>query len=350
MERGEMNELLTLAVKGGAADIHLRVGAPPAARVNGRLEALDRPALTIESMNSVAALLTRDHQMSGQIHNVRELSLSYEVVQLGRFRVLLYRQRGAFGAVLHFIPPKPPSIRGLELPVVLEELAEQPQGLILCTSVPGGGRSTTMAAMLEHMNSKLSRHIVTVEDPVEFLFEDGQSRVTQREVGSDTESAASALGVVLRLDPDALMVGDVDDLDVLELLLQTAQSGITVIASLRTPSVLKSIDALLQLYAPEDRAMACRRLSRVVKAVCSQHLLPRADGNGRVAVVEICRSSPRFAEWLATGGKGSLREVLEADRESLQTQSIAQHLQELVASGTVTTDAAETFRFTIENA
>jgi len=279
----ELNEILQVALRGGASDIHLKAGLPPMFRVDGNLVPLkDARRLPPEEISRMAFSIMNDYQKE-KFKAQNELDLAYGVPGLGRFRVNVFQQRGTIGAVLRVIPFKISTIEQLLLPKVLEKIAAEQRGLILVTGTTGSGKSTTLAAMVDHINSNETCHIMTIEDPIEFLIRDKRSIVNQREVGVDTLSFGQALKSALRQDPDVILVGEMRDLETIETALTAAETGHLVLSTLHTLDATETITRIISAFPPHQQKQVRLQLGSVLRGVISQRLVPRADGKGRVA-------------------------------------------------------------------
>ena len=327
----DLNEILTVALRGGASDIHLKAGLPPMFRLDGALVPLkDGKRLPPEEVARLAFGIMNDFQKE-KFKQTNEVDLAYGVPGLGRFRVNVFQQRGAIGAVLRVIPFKVLTIRELQLPPVLEKVCMEERGLILVTGTTGSGKSTTLAAMIDHINANETNHIMTVEDPIEFFIRDKRSIVNQREVGVDTMSFSQALKSALRQDPDVILVGEMRDLETIETALTAAETGHLVMSTLHTQDATETINRIISVFPPYQQKQVRMQLASVLKAVVSQRLIPRADGKGRVAAVEILKATARVKELIED--KDRTKEIPEAIAQGHQSygmQTFDQSLMELV--------------------
>jgi twitching motility protein PilT len=283
----DINELLKIAVVSGASDLHLKVGSYPMMRVNGVLvvssEAKRLDRADTEAMASV--LFSPEHLE--KFRKAQEVDLAYSVPGLGRFRCNVFQQRGTVGIVMRVIPTKIRSIDELGLPPVLKRIAQEERGLVLVTGTTGSGKSTTLAAMIDHINSMRSCHIMTVEDPIEYLHRDYQSIVNQREVAVDTRSFSQALRSALRQDPDVILVGEMRDFETVETALLAAETGHLVFSTLHTVDATETVNRIISVFPPHQQRQVRIQLASVLKAAVAQRLMPRADGLGRVPAVEV---------------------------------------------------------------
>ncbi len=337
----ELNEILQIAQRGGASDIHLKAGLPPMFRVDGALVPLkDGKRLPPEEVARMAFGIMNELQKD-KFKQQNEVDLAYGVPGLGRFRVNVFQQRGTIGAVLRVIPFKINSIKELMLPPVLEKICIEERGLILVTGTTGSGKSTTLAAMIDHINAHETNHIITIEDPIEFLIRDKRSIVNQREVGVDTMSFNQALKSALRQDPDVILVGEMRDLETIETALLAAETGHLVMSTLHTLDAAESVNRIISTFPPHQQKQIRIQLASVIKAVVSQRLVPKADGKGRVAAVEIMKATGRIKELIED--KDRTKEIPEAIAQGHVTygmQTFDQSLMGLFKSNLITRDEA----------
>src|SRR5205085_2278711 len=337
----ELNEILQVALRGGASDIHLKAGLPPMFRVDGSLVPLkDARRLPPEEIARMAFGIMNDYQKE-KFKAQNELDLAYGVPGLGRFRVNCFQQRGTVGVVLRVIPFKIATIEQLLLPKVLEKVANEQRGLILVTGTTGSGKSTTLAAMVDHINSNETCHIMTIEDPIEFLIRDKRSIVNQREVGVDTLSFAQALKSALRQDPDVILVGEMRDLETIETALTAAETGHLVLSTLHTLDATETIARIVSAFPPHQQKQVRLQLGSVLRGVVSQRLVPRADGKGRVAAVEVLVCNSRVREMIED--KDRTKEITQAISQSFTTygmQTFDQSLMMLFKQNVITYEEA----------
>jgi len=337
----DLNEILKAAIKNGASDIHLKSGLPPMFRLDGALVPLksaerlvpeDLQRMTVGIMNPV---------QKERYETNRECDLAYGIPGLGRFRVNVFQQRGTVAAVFRVIPFGVKSIEQLLLPKVIESIAMEQRGLILVTGTTSSGKSTTLAGMIEHINSNRTCHIVTIEDPIEFLIRDRRSIVNQREIGVDTQSFASALRAALRQDPDVILVGEMRDFETIETAITAAETGHLVMSTLHTLDATETINRIISVFPPYQQKQVRLQLASILKAVISQRLVPRADGKGRVPALEVLISTARVRECIAD--KDRTKELHDAIARGFTTygmQTFDQSLMHLVRTGLVTYDEA----------
>src|SRR5450755_1773914 len=337
----ELNEILQIALRGGASDIHLKAGLPPMFRVDGSLVPLkDGKRLPPEEVSRMAFGIMNEYQRE-RFKASNEVDLAYGVPGLGRFRVNVFQQRGTVGAVLRVIPFKVMTIRDLMLPPVLEIIALDERGLVLVTGTTGSGKSTTLAAMIDHINANETNHIMTIEDPIEFLIRDKRSIVNQREVGVDTMSFSQALKSALRQDPDVILVGEMRDLETIETALTASETGHLVMSTLHTLDATETINRVISAFPPYQQKQVRLQLGSVLKAVVSQRLVPRSDGRGRVAAVEVLISTARVRELIED--KDRTKEIPDAIAQGHQTygmQTFDQSLMLLLKQKVIAYDEA----------
>src|SRR5579863_3245066 len=287
----ELNEILQIALRGGASDIHLKAGLPPMFRVDVSLVPLKGgKRLAPEEIGRMAIGIMNDYQRE-KFKQVNEIDLAYGVPGLGRFRVNVFQQRGTVGIVLRVIPFKVMTVKDLLLPSSLEKISLEERGLILVTGTTGSGKSTTLAAMIDHINSNETNHIMTIEDPIEFLIRDKRSIVNQREVGVDTMSFSQALKSALRQDPDVILVGEMRDLETIETALTAAETGHLVLSTLHTLDAAETITRIVAAFPPYQQKQVRLQLGTIVKGIVSQRLVPMADGRGRIPAAEVLVST-----------------------------------------------------------
>jgi twitching motility protein PilT len=337
----ELNEILQVALRAAASDIHLKAGLPPMFRVDGALVPLkDARRLPPEEIVRMAFGIMNDYQKE-KFKQTNEVDLAYGVPGLGRFRVNVFQQRGTLGVVLRVIPFKIQTIEQLMLPKVLEKIASEQRGLVLVTGTTGSGKSTTLAAMIDHINATETCHIMTIEDPIEFLIRDKRSIVNQREVGVDTMSFGQALKSALRQDPDVILVGEMRDLETIETALTAAETGHLVMSTLHTLDATETINRIISAFPPYQQKQVRLQLGSVLKAVISQRLVPRADGKGRVPAIEVLLATARVRELIED--KDRTKEIPDAIAQghvSYGMQTFDQSLMGLLKTSVISYEEA----------
>ena len=287
-----VNDLLKLAVDKGASDLHLKVGTFPMCRVHGRLSRVTGDKkLDHEDLVEMAASIMSATQRQ-RFKDAQEIDLAYSVPGLGRFRCNVFQQRGTIGMVLRVIPFRVKTIDELGLPQVLKKIAEEERGLVLVTGTTGSGKSTTLAGMVDHINTTRSSHVITIEDPIEYLHKDNEAIITQREIGVDTRSFAYALRSALRQDPDVVLVGEMRDMETIETALHAAETGHLVFSTLHTLDATETINRIISVFPPHQQKQIRLQLAVVLKAAIAMRLVPRADGQGRTAAMEVLVATP----------------------------------------------------------
>jgi twitching motility protein PilT len=335
-----LSQILTFAADKGASDIHFQVGSPPLLRHHGELFPLKHPPLSEEDMVAIGQTLAKYSDTEKFKREVHDYDGSFALANVARFRVNVFRQNGRFAAVLRLIPFKPRSFQELNLPKVLERIASLKHGLILITGATGNGKSTTLAAMVNYINHKRRVHIITIEDPIEYLFEKNLSVISQREIPLDTESFASALRAAMRQDPDVLMVGELRDHQTIDTCLKAAETGHLVMASIHTPDVMRTLNRLLSYFAAEEQPAVRQRLAENLVAICSLQLLPNLEKNGLIPACEIMLVNKTIEMCLRNPEKTP--EILShiAKNRDLGMQTFDQHLIELVKARKISMDDA----------
>jgi len=334
-----LDALLAAAVQAGASDIHLKFGRPPLIRLDGAVTPLEGPELTEEDLDScLRALTAAAPQRYDLFQQTGELDIAYTGPDLPRFRVNAFRQRGATSFALRVIPRRVPRFSDLGLPPGVERLAEEHRGLVLVTGATGSGKTTTLAAIIDHINRSRQSHIVTIEDPIEVLHTDQQSIVNQREVGLDTENFGQALRRALRQDPDTILIGELRDAETAQTALQAAESGHLVFSTLHTIDAAETVGRLIEFF-PEGKQQQIRSIiAGVLRGVISQRLLPRASG-GRVAVVEVMVNNARISDLIREGKPEEIGDAI-AEGDFFGMQTFQQALISKVVEGAIEGEAA----------
>jgi twitching motility protein PilT len=337
----DLNQLLHTAVSSGASDLHLKVGSYPMMRVNGSLMVAseERRIDRSDTEHFAGALLSPEQRTKFQ--QSQEVDLAYSVAGLGRFRCNVFQQRGTIGMVLRVIPTGIRTVDELGLPQVLKRIASEERGLILVTGTTGSGKSTTLAAMIDHINSTRSAHIMTVEDPIEYLHRDHHSIVNQREVAVDTQSFSAALRSALRQDPDVILVGEMRDFETVETALLAAETGHLVLSTLHTVDATETINRIITVFPPHQQRQVRIQLASVLKAAISQRLMPRADGLGRVPAVEVMVSTAFIRDCIVDKDKTAMiHGAIAAGTSQYGMQTFDQSIFSLYQHGLVTLEEA----------
>jgi twitching motility protein PilT len=337
-----MEKIIKAAVDRGASDLHIKAGDVFRARINGDLVALTKQALTTDQTRSIALRLMSNEDDKARLDTILDYDCSWSAPGIGRFRVNLMRQRGSFSIIMRVIPWEVPTFEKLGLPPVLAKIAGTERGMVLVTGVTGSGKSSTMAALINYINMRESRHILTLENPIEFLHRDVQSSVTQREIGSDTADFKMGLRAALRQDPDVIMIGEMRDAETVDTAIKAAETGHLLMSTLHTPDAQSTILRVMAMFPPEEQNVIRIRLAESLFAIISQRLLPRASGKGRAVATEIMINTPAIKDLILEGTAiGEIRDFIAEGRDQYGMQTFDQCLADLVTSGEVTFDTAK---------
>jgi twitching motility protein PilT len=336
-----MERIIKAAVDRGASDLHIKAGDVFRARIHGKLVPLTKQALTPEQTRTIALHLMQNEDDKARLDSFTDYDCSWSAPGVGRFRVNILKQRSSFMIVMRVIPFEVPTFERLRLPPVLASISGAERGMVLVTGVTGSGKSSTMAAMVNYINQHENRHILTLENPIEFLHSDIQSAITQREIGSDTMDFKMGLRAALRQDPDVIMIGEMRDAETVDTAIKAAETGHLLISTLHTPDAQSTILRIMAMFPPEEQEVVRIRLSETLHSVVSQRLLPRADGNGRAVAAEVLVVTPAVRDMIADGKRiGEIRDYIADGRDQYGMQTFDQHLADLVQSGEVTFETA----------
>ena len=340
--KGGILDLIRIADKHKASDLHLVVGFPPFLRVKGDLEPLmEIEAVQPEDARSALVELTTPEERE-EFYRTLELDFAYNIPGVGRVRCNAAQQRGSISMAIRLLPPKIPTIEELELPLICKDLATRPRGLVVVSGPTGSGKSTTLAAMLHHINANKMCHILTIEDPIEYTHTPLRSAITQREIGSDSLSFAQALKHALRQDPDVILVGEMRDLETAAAVLTIAETGHMVFSTGHAPSAYQAMERVIDMFPPEHRYLAQTRLASLLVGVLCQALVPRADGSGRIAAVEIMLGTPAVTNLIREGKVYQLPNVIRTSaQEGMET--LDQALVNLYLKGTISGEVLTRF-------
>ena len=326
-----MLEIFKAAIQRGASDIHIKAGDFLRARIRGELVPLTQQRLSPDQIKQICLQLIPKEEDKQRIDEINDYDCSWGAPGVGRFRVNILRQRGSLMVVMRVIPIEIPSFEALRLPPILSKLAMSERGLILVTGVTGSGKSSTLAAMIGHINNNRHKHIITLENPIEFLHRDVKSSITQREIGSDTDSFETGLRAALREDPDVILIGEMRDTTTIDTAMKAAETGHLVFSTLHTTNAVQTISRIIAVFPPHEQAMVRIRLAEVLQGVISQRLLPTKDGKGRIVACEVMVVTGTIRDAIMDPEKTSeIVDLMAEGREQYGSQTFDQHLMDLV--------------------
>lgn len=335
----KIDEYLRYLVEKNGSDLHLKVGRPPMLRIKGELVPSEYTVIGKDEIKELLLPMLTDLQVK-KLEDDRELDFSYLVEGLARFRGNIFHQMGYLGAVFRVIPVEIKTIDQLDLPQVLKEFVFKNQGIILVTGPTGSGKSTTLAAMIDHLNGNRHHHIITVEDPVEFVHRDRNCTINQREVGFDTRSFSEALKRALRQDPDVILVGEMRDPETITIAMTAAETGHLVFSTLHTNDAKQSIDRIIDTFPPQQQHQVRMQLAMTLHATVSQRLVKKSDGSGRVAIIEIMINTPTIRKMIEEGKIGAIDKTIQESASLYKMQTMNQHLLQRVIEGVITKEDA----------
>ncbi len=336
-----MEKIIQAAVERGASDLHIKAGDVFRARIDGKLVPLTKQRLTPEQTKAIALRLVPSEEDRARIDKIQDYDCSWGAPGIGRFRINILRQRSSFMIVMRVIPFEVPSFESLALPKVLEHVAAAERGMVLVTGVTGSGKSSTMAALVNHINRSSQKHVVTLENPIEFLHRDVNSSITQREIGTDTESFRSGLRAALRQDPDVVLIGEMRDTETIDTAMKAAETGHLLLSTLHTPDATTTVSRIIAMFPPEEQGIVRVRLADALHAVVSQRLLQRRDGKGRAAALEIMLVTAAIRDLIVDPARtAEIRDYIAEGRDQYGMQTFDQHLMELVQTDVVEYDVA----------
>lgn len=335
-----LNELLELTIKNNSSDLHLTVGIPPAMRVNGKLVLLKSEKLTQNETEEFAKEILKDSY--DEYLQKGEIDTSYSIAGVGRFRVNVYKQRGSTAIAIRAVGLKIPTLDGLNMPEVIKNITNKQRGLFLVTGPTGSGKSTTLAAMVNEINNTRSAHIITLEEPIEFLHKHNKSIINQREIGKDTLGYRNALRAVLREDPDVILVGEMRDLETMSIALTAAETGHLVLSTLHTIGAAKTIDRIIDVFPPHQQQQIKIQLSAVIQGIISQQLVPKIDESGRIAALEIMIATPAIQNLIREGKTYQIQSSIQTGAKyGMKTMDMS--LVELYKSNKISYETAVTY-------
>lgn len=324
-----------------ASDIHITVGVPPVMRINGELRKYGKESLLPEETEGMARAIIPE-KMWARFKEQGELDFSYGIPGVSRFRVNTYHQRGCVSMAIRIVPTSIPTIEDLKLPEILKKISEKPQGLVLVTGPTGSGKSTTLAAMIQYMNETMRKHVITLEDPIEYLHKHGSSIIDQREVGFDTNNFANGLRAALRQDPDVIMVGEMRDLETIQTAITAAETGHLVFGTLHTSSAPATINRIIDVFPPSQQAQIRIQLASVLVSVISQRLFPTIEKQGRIGATEILVNNSAVANLIRNEKIHQIISIMQTSR-SYGMHTLEMDVKELVQKGMISRDSAEPY-------
>ncbi|MDE2125471.1 MAG: type IV pilus twitching motility protein PilT [Armatimonadetes bacterium] len=340
LDDAHVDDLLRLVHEKGASDLHIAVGVPPIIRVDGALIPIPFEKVSSQDAQRLIYDILTDEQIQ-RFETELELDFSYSLARIARFRVNVFRDRGNVGVAFRQIPQKIPTLKDLGLPMVLEELTHLPRGLILVTGPTGSGKSTSLAAMIHQINTEQGRHIITIEDPIEYLHTHRCSIINQREVGQDTKQFKNALRAALREDPDVILVGEMRDLETMQMAVSAAETGHLVFATLHTNSAATSVERIVDSFPSGQQEQVRLQLSNNLQAILCQQLIPRANQPGRICAIEIMRASPAIRNLIREAKAHQITSMIQTSA-NMGMQTMDQSLRDLYLRGMISYDEAMT--------
>jgi twitching motility protein PilT len=336
----DFRKILEEMIERRASDLHLKVGSHPSLRIDGTLYPMELEPLSPKDLDGIVAQVLTPEQKEEFEHH-REIDFAFGIPGLARFRSNFYYQRGTIAMAIRHVPLGVPAIEDLNLPAIVEQLALRPRGLVLVTGTVGSGKSTTLAAMIDSINRRLARNIVTIEDPVEFLHRDDKSLISQREVSLDTESFSDALRHILRQDPDVILLGEIRDVDTMSIALMAADTGHLVLSTLHTVDAAQTVNRIISFYPPHQHDEVRFLLANTLQAVISLRLIPRSNGKGRVPAVEVMVATPTIQEYLLDSEKTmQIKAAIHEGVSQYGMQTFDQSLMKLYRDGLITLEDA----------
>ena len=341
MDIKTLDGLLRAAVAHGVSDLHFRPGSPPLFRINGTMTPVKYDCLLPSNTEAIAGHFLASLGDKMDLKEIQEYDTSYSIPGVSRFRINIYRQRGSLAIVARLIPAEVPTVESLGLPPVLNTIGKEERGLVLVTGATGSGKSTTLAALINLINNTRPCHILTLEDPVEYVHPNRKATVSQREIGPDTKNYVIGLRAALRQDPDVILVGEMRDAESTDIALKAAETGHLVLSTVHTTDAAKTIGRITSLFPAEEQFFVRNRLADNLKATISQRLLPRTDGKGRVVAMEVMIVTQTVQEYVRDPARTEgLKDVIEKGRQQYGMQSFDQHLSDLYRSNTITLQTA----------
>lgn len=331
----DMHYLFCELVKYNASDLHIKADRPPLLRINGKIIPIKMNNLSRDAIEAVIHEMLTPYQVA-ELEQKRHIDLSVAAQDLGRFRCNIYFQRGSLSAAIRMIPNRLPTLEALGVPIVIKELCQRPRGLILITGATGSGKSTTLAAITQYINETSPVHVLTIEDPIEYIYEDAKASITQREIGSDVISMNDALVAGLRQDPDIIMLGELQELKTIQTAMTAAETGHLVFSTLHTKDAKSSIDRILDVFHSDAQNQIRIQLASTLLGVFCQQLLPRADGKGLTLVTEVMIKSPAIENYILKNELERISDAMANSKDYYQMQTMNQALEKLILAGIIT--------------
>lgn len=333
-------EMIQQMLNRNASDLHLRVGLRPTLRIDGKLHSADDQVLMPQDIEKILSQTLTESQLQ-RFHQRREMDLALSISKMGRFRINMYKQRGTIGIALRHVNTSIPTFGELNLPDVIKDIANARKGLIIVTGTTGSGKSTTLASMIEHINSTRGENILTIEDPIEYIYRDKKSIISQREVGGDTESFAAALRHAFRQDPDIILIGEIRDTDTMGIALTAADTGHLVLTTLHTMNAVETVSRIISFFPPHQHQQIRLLLAGTLKSIICQRLLPRTDGPGRIPGVEVLINTASIREAIIEQLKtNTIPDLIEQGNVQYGMQSFDQSIMKLYRSGLISYEEA----------
>lgn len=337
----ETKELLSLVIEKGASDLHITVGVPPVLRINGYLVKTELPQLTSEDTENITKDLLSSEELA-KLNELGDTDLSYSVKGLGRFRINAYKQRGTYSLAIRSVALKIPTIEELGLPPITKELPLKTRGLVLITGPTGSGKSTTLASMIDLINEERNCHILTLEDPIEYLHKHKKSIVNQREIGHDTISYVNALRAAMREDPDVILIGEMRDLETIQIAITAAETGHLVLSTMHTIGAEKTIDRIIDVFPPYQQQQIKIQLSNVIEGIISQQLLQKKDNGGRVVAVEVMVATPAIRNLIREGKTFQIQSMVQTGNK-FEMVTMDMSIAQLLRNGLISMSEAMTY-------
>lgn len=336
-----MKELLLEAKEKGASDVHITVGVPPKYRVNGELQDMGHPALSPEDTTKIVEGIMTEKELH-KLEENGEVDFSYAIHQIGRYRVNAYRQRGSYAAAIRLVGTEVPSPEKLGIPSSVLSVTEKRRGLVLVTGPTGSGKSTSLASLIDIINQKSNVHVMTLEDPIEYLHRHHKAMVNQREIGNDSKSFSNALRAALRQDPDVILVGEMRDLDTISIAVTAAETGHLVFSTLHTIGAASTIDRVIDVFPPHQQQQIRMQLANVLECIVSQQLIPTADGRGRAAAFEVMHVNSAIRNLIREGKTHQIQSIIQTNKR-IGMQTMDDSIYELYARGIIDGEKAKSF-------